>query len=110
MCVGYTASKLSDVMSAGLGWSIGPDMEGDGGSERRIGADDEQIRGLTGIVRQMQDKYRNLAYAFWVRFSLCQHIISQRESQFVPTLHGQFSLRLFTFRLRNYLSINPFCP
>ncbi len=52
----------------------------DGGSERRIGADDEQIRGLTGIVRQMQDKYRNLAYAFWVRFSLCQHIISQRES------------------------------
>lgn len=71
MCVGYTASKLSDVMSAGLGaGASGRTWEGDGGSERRIGADDEQIRGLTGIVRQMQDKYRNLAYAFWVRFSL----------------------------------------
>lgn len=55
-------------------------MGGDGGSERRIGADDEQIRGITGIVRQMQDKYRNLAYSLLVRISLCQHIISQRKN------------------------------
>jgi hypothetical protein len=68
-------SKLSSLQ----GWSIGPDMATNGGSERRIGADDEQIRGITGIVRPMQDKYRTLACSLLVRILLCQHIISQRK-------------------------------
>jgi len=55
MCVvrGAQQGKLSDVMSSA--GSIGPDMGvGLGGSERRIGVDDGQIRELTGIVRQMR--------------------------------------------------------